>query len=110
MDQFLGSTPKADRLGRTHYSIDNRSQVLEAFERSSLSGSTFAEQCGIKYSTFASRVAKRKRETVTTRQSNTIPDFVVAEVAKCPISDALEVTLAAQIFFCKSGILVLGFG
>lgn len=92
-EEVSTSIIKADRLGRTHYSIEYKSQVLEAFERSSLSGPAFAEQCGIKYSTFASWVGKQKRETVTTRQSNTIPDFVVAEVAKSPLSDALEVSL-----------------
>ncbi|MDB4566964.1 hypothetical protein N9Z78_03075 [Akkermansiaceae bacterium] len=42
-EEVSTSIIKADRLGRTHYSIDYKSQVLETFERSSLSGPTFAE-------------------------------------------------------------------
>ncbi|MDB4438607.1 hypothetical protein N9195_03370, partial [bacterium] len=84
---------KADRLGRTHYSSDYKAEVLEAFASSSLSGPAFAKQCGIKYSTFASWVGKRKREASTSQQNDTVSAFVMAEVAGSPSVQTLEVVL-----------------
>jgi hypothetical protein len=53
---------KSDRVGRAQYSRDYKNQVLAAFEQSGMSGAAFAEQCGVKYPTFASWVAKARKK------------------------------------------------
>ena len=98
---------KADRVGRSHYSHEFKAAVLEAFEQSSLSGQAFAEQCGIKYPTFASWRAKAKarhkakaeRETVGNPSQSNSASFVVAEFASPQESTApgLTVTLPGGV-------------
>ena len=87
------SIVKADRLGRTHYSSEYKTQVLEAFQESSLSGLAFARQCGIKYPTFASWVTQRKRETAPARSGDPVPAFLVAELPGASGNSVLEVSL-----------------
>ena len=53
---------KTDCLGRVKVSTDYREAVLDKFEASALSGQAFARKYGIKYSTFANWVQKRRRE------------------------------------------------
>ena len=86
---------KTDRLGRTHYSADYKTQVFQAFESSSLSGPAFAKQCGIKYSTFAAWVGKRKRKRKASADDRIKPitTFMVAEVPANLTSGTLKVTL-----------------
>ena len=72
-EESTTSIVKSDRLGRTHYSADYKDQVLDAFATSSLSGPIFAKQCGIKYPTFASWVAKQKREATTGERGDGLP-------------------------------------
>ncbi len=84
---------KTDRIGRTHYSADYKTQVLQAFESSCLSGPTFAKQCGIKYSTFAAWVGKQKRTASADGRINPVTTFMVAEVPMNSISGTLKVTL-----------------
>ena len=92
-EEVSTSIVKADRLGRTHYSSEYKAQVLEAFQKSSLSGQAFARQCGIKYPTFASWVTKRKRETAPARSGDPAPAFLVAELPGASGSSVLEVSL-----------------
>lgn len=92
-EEVSTSIIKTDRLGRTHYSNKYKTEVLEAFQASSLSGPAFARQCGIKYSTFASWVGKRKRELAPGKQGDTNSAFVVAEVPEIPSRPTLEVAL-----------------
>lgn len=91
-EEVSTSIIKADRTGRSHYSQQYKDDVLNAFEQSSLSGAGFAEQCGIKYPTFASWVAKRKRASQTKSDDST-PAFLIAEVADTSGSVPLEVYL-----------------
>ena len=53
---------KTDALGRIHVYPEHREALLDAFEKSSLSGIKFAAAHGIKYTTFANWVQKRRRE------------------------------------------------
>lgn len=92
-EEVSTSIIKADSLGRTHYSNEYKTEVLEAFQASSLSGPAFARHCGIKYSTFASWVGKRKREPAPGKQGDTNSAFVVAEVPEIPSRPTLEVAL-----------------
>lgn len=52
---------KTDALGRVKVPPVKRELILDAFERSGLSGQAFAEHIGVKYPTFATWVQKRKR-------------------------------------------------
>ena len=92
-EEHTTSIIKTDRLGRTHYSADYKTQVLQAFESSSLSGPAFAKQCGIKYSTFAAWVGKQKREASADDRTSPITAFMVAEVPTNSTSGTLKVTL-----------------
>jgi hypothetical protein len=61
IDQPAGPIIKSDRTGRTRYTRQYKQEVLTAFQSSSLSAPAFARQCGIRYSTFAAWVAKRRQ-------------------------------------------------
>lgn len=49
-----------DELGRVRLSPEHKEALLDAFDRSSMSGLGFARKYGLTYSTFASWVRKRK--------------------------------------------------
>lgn len=49
-------------MGRIRVSPEHREQLLDTFESSGMSGQKFANHCGVKYTTFASWVQKRRRE------------------------------------------------
>jgi hypothetical protein len=52
---------KADTRGRVLLPADRRDKLLEEYEKSGLSAAKFAALVGLKYSTFAAWVARRKR-------------------------------------------------
>jgi hypothetical protein len=52
---------KTDVIGRLRTPLVRREQLLDEFEKSGLSGQEFAKLAGIKYSTFATWVQKRRR-------------------------------------------------
>lgn len=52
---------KTDRLGRVRMPRARREQILDRFESSGMSGQAFAAHIGVKYTTFASWVQKRRR-------------------------------------------------
>jgi len=85
---------KTDRIGRTHYSEQYKSDALEAYDRSSLSGPVFAKQCGIKYPTFASWVSKRQKASASPVSSGQPNAFILAELSEdFSNGDALEIQL-----------------
>ena len=53
---------RTDRLGRVQMPADKRELILDRFESSGLSGKRFAAQIGVKHTTFAGWVQKRRRE------------------------------------------------
>jgi len=53
---------KTDVLGRVRMPREKRELILDRFEGSGMSGQAFAEYIGVKYTTFASWVQKRRRE------------------------------------------------
>ena len=54
---------KTDGLGRVRTPLQRRQSLLEEFERSGLSGAKFAALAGVKYSTFANWLQKRRRQS-----------------------------------------------
>lgn len=59
MDRDTGLI-RTDQIGRLRFTADQRRVLLDAFESSGQSASGFAAQHGIKYTTFANWVQKRK--------------------------------------------------
>ena len=53
---------KSDCLGRIHVSKEHRKKLLDAFDASGMNGAQFAKHYGIKGTTFASWIQKRRRE------------------------------------------------
>lgn len=53
---------KTDCLGRLRVSTEHRERLLDAFDASGMSGQKFAEHCGVKYTTFATWLQKRRRK------------------------------------------------
>jgi transposase-like protein len=89
---------RTGRDGRQRYSEEYKRQVLDAFEASGMSGKAFAEQCGVKYPTFASWLAKRRRDGDSSGRGTTdpgTPAFLLAEIGEG--FDALELTLPGGI-------------
>lgn len=94
IEPALGNIIKSDRTGRTRYTQQYKQEVLDAFESSSLSGPAFAQHCGIKYSTFAAWIARRKHMARPELATESV--FLLAEVAEASgasDSPGLEVDL-----------------
>ena len=53
---------KTDELGRVRTPAARKETPIQEFERSGLSGAKFAALAGIKYSTFATWLQKRRRQ------------------------------------------------
>ncbi|HET7101760.1 MAG TPA: IS66 family insertion sequence element accessory protein TnpB [Terriglobia bacterium] len=53
---------KTDVRGRMQRTPEQRERILGEYERSGLSGPKFAALCGVKYQTFATWLARRKRQ------------------------------------------------
>ena len=63
MKQKAEELLKVDALGRVWTTPDRREWLLDEFERSGVAGAEFARIAGIKYSTFATWLQKRRRAT-----------------------------------------------
>jgi transposase-like protein len=77
------SLVKSDCLGRRQYGAEYRREAVAAFARSGQSAKGFAGQLGVKYSTFASWVAKARRGLPGRREepgSREAPQFLLAEI------------------------------
>ena len=61
MKQEAEELLKVDVLGRVWTSAERREWLLDEFERSGVAGAEFARIAGIKYSTFANWVQRRRR-------------------------------------------------
>lgn len=53
---------KTDVLGRVYMPKDRREAILDAFERSSMSGQAFAAHVGVKYPTLATWLQRRRHK------------------------------------------------
>lgn len=110
---------KTDEAGRVRMPVERREQLLAEFERSGLSGSKFAALVGIKYSTFAGWVIRRRKQAggasvavkpvdsvrwlqavVEQAQAPGEPSGVVLQLpggARLPIHQANQTVLAAAL-------------
>lgn len=95
---------KTDTLGRVRMPKDRREAILDAFERSGMSGQAFAARVGVKYPTFATWVQKRRRSRghylKKAGKAKTAPQVTLLEAvleptkAEARASDALVVETA----------------
>lgn len=106
-----------DRRGRVRVSAQRRRELLDQFEQSKLSGQKFAKLTGLKYSTFAAWVSKRRKErdamspalqapgksasvewleTVITEAQNAVPLAGSTLVVRLPSGAAIELANASQ--------------
>jgi len=92
-DTSTTSIIKSDRMGRTRYSSEYKAEVLAAFQKSGMSGAAFAQQCGIKYPTFASWIAKAKAQDGTTVAKQSGQSFLIAEIGNPTSAEGLTVNL-----------------
>lgn len=73
---------KTDKMGRVRISRQRREAILDAFERSGMSGAAFAQLHGLSYSTFAGWAHRRRRKrngAASTKASGEAP-LALAEV------------------------------
>lgn len=84
---------KSDRIGRARYTREYKDEVLAAYESSGMSGPAFAEHCGLKYPTFATWAATRRREKDGPADGAGPGRFVLAEIGAAPGAGTLQVTL-----------------
>ena len=59
---------KTDVRGRMQRTPEQRERILDEYARSGLSGPKFAALCGVKYQTFATWLARRRRQAPPKRQ------------------------------------------
>jgi transposase-like protein len=91
-----GSEPmKGDTLGRVRTPSAKREEILDAFERSGVSGVEFAALVGVKYPTLASWIQQRRRRggtTAGTSSAKPVPEvrFLEAAVPAGPAPLELE--------------------
>ena len=106
-----------DRRGRVRVTRDRRDQLLNEFEKSQLSAAQFAQVTGLKYSTFAAWVNKRRRrratqppelpapardsavhwlETVIDGPQGSLPASTSALKVRLPSGATMEITQASQ--------------
>jgi transposase-like protein len=84
---------KSDRTGRTHYSSHYKDEVVAAYEQSGMSGQAFAEQCGVKYPTFAAWVAKSRRRAAAPSLGKANQQFLIAEFSRQDTDSVLKIEL-----------------
>ena len=87
---------KSDVRGRLHYSKEQKSALVQAFETSGLSGPRFAALHGVKYQTLANWIQKRKRAAAAAPPGLPSPAFlslVPAELEAAGDGRAMEVLL-----------------
>lgn len=65
-----------ESLGRVRMPRERREAMLEEYERSGKSGVAFAEEHGIKYTTLASWIQKRKKRSVSDQKAPEVGDGV----------------------------------
>lgn len=84
---------KSDRIGRSRYRSEYKAEVIAAYQKSGMSGPGFARQCGIKYSTFASWIAKAKAREDISPPEQSGQSFLIAEIGNPSSSEGLAVIL-----------------
>lgn len=94
---------KTDALGRVRITAQHREALLDAYEQSSMSGAKFAAAHGVKYTTFASWIQKRRRDRGQYEPSNeTVPAALLESLVE------LRLPLAAMPSEPRTGMTTGG--
>src|SRR5258708_22770862 len=116
---------KQDAAGRVWTPPEQREAVLDEFAKSGMPATQFAARIGVKYSTFASWLQKRRKErgqaSVTTSQAPAALAWVEAAVesrpggaprvlvvhlpggARLEVADAVQAVVARHVFVALRG-------
>lgn len=92
---------KTDALGRVRMPAERREAILDAFGQSGMSGQAFAKHVGVKYTTFATWIQKRRRKRSEypkkklPKPSPSQITFVEAQIEK-PTVPGLQAALEVQ--------------
>ncbi|MEZ7921187.1 MAG: hypothetical protein QMC24_12730 [Akkermansiaceae bacterium] len=92
-DTSTTSIIKSDRIGRARYSSEYKAEVFVAYQKSGMSGPAFAQQCGIKYPTFACWIAKAKTQNSAPVTKPSEQSFFIAEIGNLSSREGLSVSL-----------------
>jgi transposase-like protein len=87
------STIKSDRIGRARYSSEYKAEVSVAYKKSGMSGPSFAQQCDIKYPTFASWITKAKSQNSAPVTKPSEQSLFIAEIGNLFSREGLSVSL-----------------
>jgi transposase-like protein len=90
---------KTDELGRVLTPREKREALLDAFERSGMTGAQFARHAGIKYPTLMNWIQRRRRDRVASGPENGSdprPGWIEA-VVESSSADGLTVELSAGL-------------
>ena len=98
-----------DTLGRVRTPREKREQILDEYERSGMSGAAFAALVGVKYSTLAWWIQRRRKNGVaaslataaTVRWVEAVPAH---EVTTPPTSGTLRVQIGAAVWLEVSNV------
>lgn len=88
---------KVDTRGRGRCSRERREAILDAFERSGMSGATFAASHGINYQTFWSWLRKRKRCRASSPPALSLAEIVVERPAQPSPSRGEHLSLRVRL-------------
>ena len=92
-----------DTLGRVRTPPEKREQILDEYERSGMSGAAFAALVGVKYSTLAWWIQRRRKNGVAARLATAatvrwVEAVPAHEVTAPPTSGALRVQIGAAVW------------
>jgi transposase-like protein len=92
-----------DTLGRVRTPPEKREQILDEYERSGMSGAAFAALVGVKYSTLAWWIQRRRKNGVAARLATAatvrwVEAVPAREVTAPPTSGALRVQIGAAVW------------
>ena len=103
-----------DARGRVRVPVERREALLDEFERSGLSGVKFAQMVGVKYSTFALWVQKRRKarklQGAGETQAVTFAEAVVDRGAGVIRGERGGLTITATIETLGDGRIQVKFG
>lgn len=103
---------RTDQIGRLRFTADQRQVLLDAFEHSGQSASGFAAQHGIKYTTFANWVQKRRADRSGVRPSSGMLPVTPLLLAEVSCEDAVSpppgASLSLELCFSGGGKLAIG--
>ena len=85
---------KTDALGRIQTPAEQRETLLDAFERSGMSGAAFAKLHGIRYSTFAYWRQRRNRQRNTGKKTTEPEPFFEEVELRAARSEAVGLRVA----------------